>query len=85
MDVGWSGLFSDANRRWNCLALHLVWAVTVTYYYGGLLNIKNVGPHLHFNTVMAGTVSSNIRLTLIRSRGPQIAALFLKKRRASLI
>ena len=58
-EVSWSELFSDTNLRWSCLALHLLSAVTTLIYYGGLLNVQNLGQHLHFNTVMAGTASSN--------------------------
>ena len=58
-EVRWFELFSDTNHRWNCLALHLLWAATTVTYYGALLNIKNVGQHLYFNTVMAGKASLN--------------------------
>lgn len=53
-EVSWSELFSNANHRWNCLVLHILWAVTIVTYYGALLNVKNVGEHLYFNTAMAG-------------------------------
>jgi hypothetical protein len=37
----------------------MLWAVTTLTYYGALLNVQNLGEHLHFNTVMAGKASSN--------------------------
>jgi hypothetical protein len=52
--LSWFKLFHNPVDRWNCLALHCVWAATAVSYYGGLLNIKNVGEHLYFNMAMAG-------------------------------
>jgi hypothetical protein len=53
-EVRWSELFSDTSLRWKCLALHVLWAVTILTYYGALLNVQNLGQHLHFNIVIAG-------------------------------
>jgi hypothetical protein len=62
-EVTWSKLFSDPNHRWNCLVLHILWAVTIVTYYGALLNVKNVGEHLHFNTAMAGNKYQQTKLS----------------------
>jgi hypothetical protein len=53
-EVRWSELFSDTSLRWTCLALHALCAATILTYYGALLNVQNLGQHLHFNIVMAG-------------------------------
>jgi hypothetical protein len=60
-EVSWSELFSNANHRWNSLVLHILWAVTIVTYYGALLNVKNVGEHLYFNTAMAGNKYHRIK------------------------
>jgi hypothetical protein len=52
--LSWFKLFYNPADQWNCLALHCVWAAMVVSYYGGLLNIKNVGEHLYLNVAMAG-------------------------------
>lgn len=52
--ISWFKLFQKPTNRWKCLAFHTLWATTVMTYYGGLLNLKNLGKHLHFNTTVAG-------------------------------
>lgn len=35
-------------------AFHVIWACTIVTYYGALLNVKNLGDHVIFNTMIAG-------------------------------
>ncbi|PSN45165.1 hypothetical protein C0J52_03911 [Blattella germanica] len=47
-------MWCETLKQTHCLAMHIMWTATVVTYYGALLNVKNLGPHLHFNTVVAG-------------------------------